>query len=243
LDRAQELIYGAWEAPNKGERAKLARQALEISPDCADAYVILAEDTAQDIEEQLRIYQAGVEAGERAIGTESFAESVGHFWGILSTRPYMRARAGLAGCLWGIGKREEAIEHYQDMLRLNPSDNQGIRYVLAACLLEVGDIRVLEQLLSQYDEPTAAWLYTSALVAFLQRGVCLESNQRLIEAIKCNPYVPSYLLGKKKLPKRLPNSIGFGDESEAIVYAAEFRVGWFKAKGAISWLESVYYTL
>lgn len=155
----------------------------------------------------------------------------------------MRARAGLAGCLWGIGKREEAIEHYQDMLRLNPSDNQGIRYVLAACLLEVGDIRVLEQLLSQYDEPTAAWLYTSALVAFLQRGVCLESNQRLIEAIKCNPYVPSYLLGKKKLPKRLPNSIGFGDESEAIVYAAEFRVGWFKAKGAISWLESVYYTL
>jgi hypothetical protein len=43
--------------------------------------------------------------------------------------------------------------------------------------------------------------------------------------------------------QRLPDRIGFGDESEAVVYAAEFRVGWFKAKDAINWLESIYYSL
>src|SRR5262245_42998891 len=34
LERAQDLMYNAWEASGS-RRVKLARQALEISPDCA----------------------------------------------------------------------------------------------------------------------------------------------------------------------------------------------------------------
>jgi len=59
----------------------------------------------------------------------------------------MRARAGLAQCLWELGKHKEAIEHYRDMLRLNPGDNQGIRYILAMCLIELGEIKALQELL------------------------------------------------------------------------------------------------
>lgn len=33
----------------------------------------------------------------------------GHFWGILETRFYMRARAGLAEALWELGERDAAI--------------------------------------------------------------------------------------------------------------------------------------
>ena len=42
LDRAQEVMYRAFEASG-AEQVRLARKALEISPDCADAYVLLAE--------------------------------------------------------------------------------------------------------------------------------------------------------------------------------------------------------
>lgn len=84
----------------------------------------------------MELYEQGVEAGERALGSEAFEEWEGHFWGILETRPYMRARHGLALCLWEAGESKKAIEHYTEMLRLNPGDNQGIRYVLAGCLLE-----------------------------------------------------------------------------------------------------------
>ena len=77
-------------------------------------------------------------AGERALGAQAFEEDVGHFWGLLETRPYMRARAGLAASLWTAGDEVEAVEHYQDMLRLNPGDNQGHRYVLLGCLLQMG---------------------------------------------------------------------------------------------------------
>ena len=34
-----------------------------------------------------------------ALGPRGFKQYAGHFWGFLETRPYMRARAGLAGTL------------------------------------------------------------------------------------------------------------------------------------------------
>src|SRR5215217_8161002 len=94
--------------------------SLKVSPDCADAYVLLAEEDAGSLEEARELYQKGVEAGERALGRETFEEEAGHFWGILETRPYMRARQGLAVCLRELGEREEAIEDYREMLYLNP---------------------------------------------------------------------------------------------------------------------------
>lgn len=238
LEKAQSLVFEALEKSGK-ERLNLVNQALKVSPDCADAYVLLAEEKAQSVEEALSLYAAGVEAGERALGEEVFQKEVGHFWGMIETRPYMRAREGLAQCLWELGKHKEAMEHYRDILRLNPNDNQGIRYVLASCLLKLGEINALQELLEQYDEPTADWLYTGALVAFLQQGDSSEARQRLLQALEHNRHVVLYLLGEKRLPRQLPERVGFGDESEAVVYAAEFGPGWVKAKGAISWLISV----
>lgn len=239
IEQAQDLVYDAWEASGQ-RRVELARHALEISPDCADAYVLLAEDTASGFEEARDLYKKGVAAGERALGPQAFEEDVGHFWGILETRPYMRARAGLAACLWASGERNAAIEHYRDMLRLNPNDNQGVRYMLAACLLITGRDEDLERLLAQYeDDPTAVWLYTRALVTFCREGDSPKARAQLRDAIGQNPHVPDFLLGRKRLPRSLPAYIGFGDENEAMGYAASFFVGWRQRPGALDWLAAV----
>ncbi len=240
LTRAQHIAFDAWETANLEERIGLAHKALEVSPDCADAYVILAEESARGLGEALVLYQAGVEAGERALGAKAFSEDVGHFWAILSTRPYMRARTGLAQTLSAIGRHKEAAEHYRDLLRLNPNDNQGNRHLLAACLLEMGDVDALLGLLGQYDEPTAAWLYTSAVATFIKKGDGPEARRLLLKAVKQNRYVVPYLLGDKMLPRELPDYVGFGDETEAVWYVEEFAVGWLAAKGAINWLGSVW---
>ena len=125
--RAQEVMYDAWNRNTARARIALARKALAISPLCADAYVLLAEEDAKSAEEALEYYRKGVEAGEQALGPKGFKEYAGHFWGFLETRPYMRARAGLAAALSALGDVAAAISNYRDMLRLNPSDNQGIR--------------------------------------------------------------------------------------------------------------------
>jgi tetratricopeptide (TPR) repeat protein len=235
LEQAQDLMYEAWDAVGTA-RVTLARRALALSQDCADAYVLLAEETSRSVEDAKLLYEQGVQAGERALGPKAFAEDAGYFWGILETRPYMRARVGLAQCLWLLGRREEAIGHYVEMLRLNPNDNQGIRYVLSSCLLQTGDDVALGELLERYEEDISAdWVYTRALYRFRQ-GDSGQAKAALQEALEANPFVPSYLLGKKRVPKRLPEYVGFGDESEAQAYVAEAAPIWRNTSGALDWL-------
>ena len=236
LEEAQNLMYEAWEAKGKS-RVRLARKALRISPDCADAYVLLAEETARSLEEVRDLYEQGVKAGERALGPEAFKEFEGDFWGVLETRPYMRARAGLAQVLWFLGERRQAVEHLQDMLRLNPDDNQGLRYLLMGWLLRLNDDQALGKLLRRYKEDySAEWLYTNALHLYRREGASRKSSRALRKALEQNRFVPLYLLGRRKMPKELPEYISFGDESEAASYAAGSVDAWRETEGALAWL-------
>jgi tetratricopeptide (TPR) repeat protein len=149
----------------------------------------------------------------------------------------MRARAGLAQCLWLLGERRKAIEHYAEMLRLNPGDNQGIRYVLINCLLSEGDDEGVEKLLDQYRGDTAAtWLYSRTLWTFRREGAGPKIKRLLKKALECNPYVPLYLFGLKELPEDSPDFIGIGDENEAIAYVEDAAEIWLQTPGALEWL-------
>jgi tetratricopeptide (TPR) repeat protein len=188
-------------------------------------------------------YELGVRAGERALGPKVFKNEVGYFWGLIETRPYMRARAGLADCLWLLGERQQAIKHYEDMLRLNPNDNQGIRYILVNCLLAVGADLSVEKLLNQYNDDIAcSWTFSRALWIFRKEGPSHKANEALKKAVKQNPFVPLYLLGKKKMPRSLPPYVGIGDENEAIEYAAESIEVWRSIPDAFQWLALNYQT-
>lgn len=238
LEQAQQLMYTAFELEGD-ERTAVAREALEISPDCADAYVALAE-SAETLEQALGFYQQGVAAGERALGKKVFKEYRGHFWGFLESRPYMRARLGLAQARWDAGHREEAIDDYRDLLRLNPNDNQGVRYVLLRSLLELNRDTEAERLLEDYAEDgTAEWAYARALLAFRKEGESPRARQLLLEAQKENVHVPDYLTGRKPTPMNMPDYISLGGEDEAIAYVAEHRTVWRSTPGALAWMRKV----
>ena len=237
LERAQDLMYEAVDTGNQRKRIAMAKRALKISPDCTDAWVLLAQDTAKSPEEERDLYRKGVRAGERALGEAAFANDAGMFWVILETRPYMRARHGLAMALWEMGEREEAIGHYRAMLELNPDDNQGIRYLLVTSLLEMGDDAEAGKLLGRYDEDeSAAWGYSRALWRFRTEGDGRRANAALRKAISQNPFIPQYLLGQKPIPADLPAFMGFGDESEAQAYVVNGLSTWLQTDGAIDWL-------
>ncbi len=235
--RAQELIYDAWEAKRREERLKLAEQALALYPECADAYVILAEDKARTLEEAKEFYALGVAAGERALGEKFFRENKGSFWGILKTRGYMRARQGLYRCLWSLGQKEEAIAHCEEMLSLNPNDNQGVRYDLVAYLFETNDLDRLSRLIKKYTgDGSAFWQYSRALLAYYQSGENKKANRELRRALEKNPFVPAYLLEGRALPKELPEFYAFGSHEEAILYVASFYGGWYRKPDSLLWL-------
>lgn len=234
--QAQDLIYDAWEATG-ARRVTLARQALALWPDCADAYVLLAQQTAS-LGEARALLERGVAAGERALGPRTFAQA-GHFWLIFETRPYMRARAALAGTLWRLGRREEAVEHQRELLRLNPNDNQGLRYRQALWLLTLESYDELDELFAAHaDDGAPAFTYTKALAAFRRRGDDAGSRALVANARELNPHIAAYLTGRKTLPKQRPAYAVFGEETEAIDYAAGAGELWGNVPGALAWLES-----
>lgn len=232
LERAQELCFDAFGTHGR-RRVQLARQALAICPDCADAYVILAEQ-AGTLEAEFDHYAEGVAAGERALGPEAFEEHVGHFWGVSSTRPYMRARFGLAQCLEQLGRAEEAVDHYQEMLRLNPNDNQGVRYVLMPQLLQLGRDLEAARLLKGSEEQSANWAYARALLAFRLSERSTAAGRELREAFRTNPYVPECLVEEEPAP--IPSHYSPGSPEEAILCAEELRPAFAQTEGALDWM-------
>lgn len=238
LELAQEKAFEAMEASTARGRVALAREALALSPQCADAYLVLAWE-ARGSGEALDLYRRAVAAGTEALGETAFENDVGDFWGLLETRPYMRARHELARALWEAGERDEAVGHYQDMLRLNPNDNQGIRYGLLDALLTLGREKEAADLLRRYkDDASAAWAWARVLLAFRRSGDGSPARKALAQAIEANPHVPAYLLGRKALPRSLPDFIDMGDEDEAVAYVHEAAEAWAAALGATAWLES-----
>jgi tetratricopeptide (TPR) repeat protein len=241
IAEAQQVMYNAWDQPSSRARISLARKALAVSPLCADAYVLLAEEDAKSADQALEFYRKGVEVGEQALGAKGFREYAGHFWGFLETRPYMRARAGLADALSKLGDVDGAISHYQAMLTLNPNDNQGMRYLLARCLMRKGNTEALKKLLKQYDvDGSALWVYTKALVAFRENSASVMIGEELVKkAWKANRHVPAVLSGTKKAKPSTSGYVTMGGEDEAAHYVEEWGFDWHTTPGAIEWMMSI----
>lgn len=236
LDRAQELVYDAWEADSVEQRTALAKKALAVSPLCADAWCILAQHA--DTEQEIELWSRAVDAGATALG-DAFDEYAGEFWGWMETRPYMRARQGLAGSLWAAGRRDEAMDQLRDMLRLNPNDNQGVRYSLIGYLVETDRHEDISALKVAYpEEDMAMWTWPIALAAFRRTGDTPESREALRQAIESNPHVPKYLTGERKMPKQQPQYYGAGDQDEAVLYVAEFGLSWVDTPNVLEWLRT-----
>jgi tetratricopeptide (TPR) repeat protein len=232
-------MYAAFEAPSLKRAVDLAMKALAISEDCADAYVFLAETIAETPEQAVELYRKGVKAGERVLGRKMFEEDAGHFWGLIETRPYMRALAGLAEGLWEIGEREEAVEHYWELLRLNPNDNQGIRDLLLPCLIELNRDLEAAKLHKKYkSDSMAVWNYSRALLDFRKHGRGPTAKSSIQTALNANRYAPSFLLGRKKAPRELPDYYGPGDENEAVYLTHRCLSAWQSTAGALEWLDS-----
>ena len=241
--KAHDVMYEAWERTTSRSRIALAHKALGISPLCADAYVLLGEE-ARSIEEARNYYAKGVEAGELALGPLRFKQYAGHFWGFLETRPYMRARAGLASTLLQLGDIDSALAHYRDMLKLNPNDNQGIRYVLAGCLLRQDNDSALKELLAAYEDGSASWLYTKALVAFRESGDSDEQAAALVRgAWSANQHVPAILAGTKPPVISDDGYVTMGGPDEATYYVTECGAAWHRTPGAVAWLTKLAATL
>jgi tetratricopeptide (TPR) repeat protein len=136
-----------------------------------------------------------------------------------------------------LDRTDEAADNYRELLRLNPGDNQGVRYLLLPLLIEQDADEEVSDLLEQYDEdPAAVWLYGRALLVYREEGDAPAARRLLEEAMDANPFVPEYLLDEEE-PPGWPDSYAHGSEEEALVYRDACRGAWEMTPGALDWLE------
>jgi tetratricopeptide (TPR) repeat protein len=236
---AADLLCEAQQEARGRRRILLARRALEICPEFAEAYEFLG-DLAPDAESALDLYTRGLALAERELGPEVFEEHAGSFGDLFETQGYMGLRTSIAETLAKLNRPEEAVVHYEEMLRLDPGDSLGlVRYSLLDLLLKLERYEQAEELLLRYPEDTEIeWPYTRALLAFRREGEDSPETQRLLrEALRRNRYVSDFLLEMKPLPEDLSIPPRPGNETEAALYAGAAMDLWESTPGALDWLD------
>ncbi len=235
-EEAQDLAFEAMEAESAAQSRKLVKRALALDPDCVDALALLVRLDANSPKEAIAGLQKAVAAGERSLGADFFAENKGHFWGLLETRPYMRARLHLAEVLRGVGLEQEAVAHYEALLELNPNDNQGLRYVLLGSYLAQDRLEDARKLLQDYaGDNMASFAWGKVLERYLA-GDHAGAQRALKSARQENPFVELYLGGQRKPPDSMPGSYTLGSDEEALICVDSVGAAWAKHPAALSWL-------
>jgi tetratricopeptide (TPR) repeat protein len=234
-ERAQRLVYDAWEALTAEAEFDLMREALELDPTNVDALLYMLPLSEYEAEEEIEALRNIVALGEK--GLRRFKEFAGRFWGFIETRPYMRARQMLAETLRVAGRIDEAIAEYEGMLTLNPNDNQGVRYHLLPYYLATNRFEQAAGLLAKYDEceHNAVFAWGRVLLLFCREDMA-EALTALAAARKQNPYMQGYIKGHRRLPSELPPGYSPGSREEAICFAEVLRGAWERHPKALAWL-------
>jgi len=123
-------------------------KAIEQDAECVLARIELADADYQSARwnEARRGYQEVAEREERRWRGET-----PEWWEDIETRPYMRALYGRAMTEWQQGRFAETAKDLEKLLKLNPRDNQGVRFLIPLVhLLGDNDAKALKAL-EEYD--------------------------------------------------------------------------------------------
>jgi len=116
------------EGGDPGGARRILMDLLAADLRCLDAHAHLGNLVFDhSAGEAIRNYEAGAAIGELSLdsGFDGLLP-----WGLVDNRPFLRCLHGRGLCLWRLGRSGEAAALFERMLWLNPSDNQGARFLL-----------------------------------------------------------------------------------------------------------------
>ncbi len=219
LDQGIDLL----EQGDEEEAGRYFLKSIETDPTYADVYNHLGNIAFEkaDWKQAEDLYRKALASAE----PEVKSAPKGHFWGILETRPYMRALHGLGLSASKLGKCEEAVQIFEQMLKLNPNDNQGARYLIGPVHHQMGNLeKAVKWYESNGDDPVN--LYNHGL-ALIQLNKLEKAAAVLISGIFSNPYIAAMLLGRKRPKSDWWHSSNWSEPDYAADYLDD-HVGWWK---------------
>lgn len=170
---ADDFLELAEEAPTKAKAEKYIKKALELEPDNIDA-ISASLDLIEDdnIWEYYQKLSEAVKNGTKLMENKGLmdANSIGEFWGILETRPYMRLLNRYAEFMAEAGMMTLAAREYEEMIRLSENDNLGVRYSLMHIYAFLEQEESALNLYKKYDDYEETQMLLPLSVLYFKKG-------------------------------------------------------------------------
>lgn len=226
-ERARRVLDDALDRGADLEAA--ARRALAASPECVEAWLLLA-DVAPSPEEARTHVRRAVDAATQALGEAGLREGRGRMADTPDGVAYLHALAALARTQWGEDRAAQAVQTMQHALAADPRDPVAVRGDLLLLLLALGRDDEAEELVARFPhEQRAVWSLARALVR-RRRALDTDAVERataaLDRAIEADPAAARALAG-------LAPSSG-PDAGADPVLAQAFE----DTEGAVEWLRA-----
>ena len=248
-DRYDSLMdkFGAgcefYEQGNLDQAERVFKEVLAQMPDHLDAIhhlaLVLLERNLLDQAHDL--WNQAVSIGQKAFSQDFKLGRDRLEWGWLENRPFLRCLHGLALARYQEGRIEEALRLFQELLYLNPNDNQGVRAMAEEILFKLGRLEEALKIIEQYrDDAMPETLYGRALALF-KLGRRQEATAALKEAVEYLPLVSKELLKTKhRLPRTArPDVVTLGGADEAYYYWERWGQFWQEDPEALEWLRGM----
>ncbi len=194
-DRVFDEGMEYWWEGDRRTALKYFRRALKLDPQHADAHnhLGIASLDARKLKDAEEHFRAAVDGGEQRIERDGGEVP----WAILENRPYLRALGNLALALAEQRKWPEALAIHQRILKLNPNDNQGVRYLVGVEHLQVGDNQGAIKAFEKCQGEEVGCAFGLALARLRTSGPSAEVGEPLLRGFAANRYVAPMLLGER----------------------------------------------
>ncbi len=213
--KAQAYAYEAYEQEEYEARVRLAQVAYATDPDNIDAILLKAE-RAETVEEATQCYKRAIALGKLSYDEEESDEP----WNVVINRPYMRALFSYGILLFVNENFDEALSYFQQLLKMNPNDNQCARHPAIAAAIHDGQFSLARQLMKQFPETSA----DGAVYRFLQWKLEIaevDDSGLLATALDLNHHVLPFMQDMEISDMPYPKDVGIGPGSiEEALYIA-----------------------
>jgi tetratricopeptide (TPR) repeat protein len=136
------------------------------------------------------------------------------------------------------GDTTGAAATMEDLLRLNPDDNHGVRAELMNHYLRHGEDERALALASRFPNDLLADLAYGEVLALYRMGQQEDAEQALRGAVGRLPRIPHYLTRKRvRQPALSPDAVKPGDDDQAWLYREAMRDVWAAEPGVLAWLK------
>lgn len=169
------------------------------------------------------------------------------YWSYLSNRQILRTFHAIGLEYMYEGQYEKAIEKFNFILKVNPNDNQGVRYLLPKCYLHLKMYEEFLELDKKMDEADSLYYIFPKIIAYFKSGSIEQAKITYKLAIEKYPFVAEELLKKKHFfphdefdPPLYGDGVPTGSRQEAFNYWEETKQLWEKDKDLMKFLIENY---